>query len=410
MDIEAVIFDLDETLLDTSTLRQARQQQHWSDVIRRLDEVRSYQLPDAAVEVTDLPLRLREAGVRVGVLTASPRHYAEALLEHFGISYDALVTGSDGYAAKPDPAGLLAIAEQVGVAIAKCAYVGDLDTDVATAVSAGALAVGVCWSTRPPLSWRRWWPELAIAEPGRLLELAEGERLRLLAEATLDGSEAEWHWGTLAAVEEGVFACGRYFQTGDSRHLSSPLSRLILTAKDDPQAAAQVADLLTRLSANPAWPGFDRVCSVPPKPGADYDRFSLVRERVADAFDAVDGVGSLEMLFDVPDYKHLSHDERRARNADRFRACGVAGERVLLIDDVVTSGGQAEACRAVLRAAGSGGVVIVGLGLTQDALPELCPQCGEGILRVYRRSSDGRPFLGCANWRRTGCSYKRDAG
>src|SRR6266511_3802727 len=161
MEIDAVIFDLDETLLDSSALREARQQQRWSEVMRRLDEVQPYRLPESDVEVIDVPLRLREEGLRVGVLTASPRHYAEALLEHFGIVHDGLVTGSDGYAAKPDPAGLRALAEQLGVPIARCAHVGDLDTDVAAAASAGAVAVGVCWSTRAPQSWRRWWPQLA---------------------------------------------------------------------------------------------------------------------------------------------------------------------------------------------------------------------------------------------------------
>lgn len=405
-----MIFDLDETLLDTSALREARQQQRWSEVMRRLDEVQPYRLPEADVEVIDVPLRLREEGIRVGVLTASPRHYAEALLEHFGIVHDGLVTGSDGYAAKPDPAGLLALAEQLGVAIARCAHVGDLDTDVAAAVSAGAIAVGVCWSTRAPQSWRRWWPEVAISEPRRLLELAEGEKLVLFAEAALAGSPVAWHWGTLAAVEDGVFACGRYFQTSDSRHLSSPLSTLVLTAKEDPAGAARVAELLAGLGANPAWEGFDRVCSVPPKPGAVYDRFAVVRAELAPHFGAEDGGGNLEMLFDVPNYKQLNHDARRVANRDRFRAHDVNLQRVLLIDDVITSGGQAEACRDALRAAGTGEVVVVGLTLTQDPLPEVCPECGEGVLRVYRRGSDGRPFLGCPNYFRTGCSYKRDAG
>jgi HAD superfamily hydrolase (TIGR01549 family) len=263
VEIEAVIFDLDETLLDTSPLREARQLQRWSEVMRRLVEVQPYRIAETDVEVIDVPLRLREEGLRVGVLTASPRHYAEALLEHFGIVYDGLVTGSDGYAAKPDPAGLRAVAEQLGVDVTRCAYVGDLDIDVATAVSAGAMAVGVCWSARAPVSWRRWWPQLATSEPGRLLELAESERLGLLAEVSLAGSSVDWHWGTLAALGDGVFACGRYFQTGDSRHLASPLSTLVLSAKQEPAAAERVAELLAGLSGNPRWDRFDRVCSEP---------------------------------------------------------------------------------------------------------------------------------------------------
>ncbi len=51
-------------------------------------------------------------GFRIGILTHSPRWYAERLLDAFGIRYDVLITGSDGYAPKPDPSSLRAIAEE----------------------------------------------------------------------------------------------------------------------------------------------------------------------------------------------------------------------------------------------------------------------------------------------------------
>lgn len=408
MDIDAVVFDLDETLLDTSPLRDARQARQWSDVMRRVEEVEPYDV-GSAVAIEGLPALLRANGIKVGVLTASPRHYAEALLEHFDIEFDALVTGSDGHPSKPDPAGLRAIAAELGVAPERCAHIGDTDTDTAAAVKAGAIAVGVCWSTRAPEAWRRWWPEIAIADPALLLTLANGERLRLAAEAALRGDAIEWHWGTLAHVEEGVFALGRYFPTADTRNAETELSPLILTAKNDPTRADDVARLFASAADNPEWSNyFDRVCSVPPKPGADYDRFTTVRADIAPRLNAEDGGDNLEMLFDVANYKDLDHDARRAANVDRFRADDVDGEVVLLIDDVVTSGGQAEACRDALLAAGAEEVVILGLGLTQNALPETCPQCGVGTLKVIRRRRDGKPFLGCVNWFTTGCTYTRD--
>lgn len=408
MEIDAVVFDLDETLLDTSPLRDARQAREWSDVMRRLEEVEPYEV-GSAVAIEDIPALLRANGVKVGVLTASPRHYAEALLERFDIEYDALVTGSDGHPSKPDPAGLRAIAAELGVAPEHCAHIGDTDTDTAAAVKAGALAVGVCWSTRAPEAWRRWWPEISISDPALLLTLGNGERLRLAAEATLLGDAIDWHWGTVAAVEEGVFALGRYFPTNDTRNAETELSPLILAAKNDPAKAAEVARLFALAADNPEWTHyFDRVCSVPAKPGADYDRFAAVRADLAPRLHAEDGGDNLEMLFDVDDYKHLDHDARRAANVDRFAADDVDGETVLLIDDVVTSGGQAEACRDALIAAGAEEVVVLGLGLTQNAMPETCPQCGIGILKIFRRHSDGHPFVGCGNWRYTGCTYTRD--
>lgn len=409
MQIDALIFDLDETLLDTSSLRAARDAGSWGEVGRRLDEVQAYAVLGSAAEVLEIPRRAIAAGLRVGILTQSPRHYAEALLERFHIPYEALITGSDGYPAKPDPEGLREVMRRLGMSADRCAYVGDLDTDAAAAARAGALSVGVCWSGSAPPSWRRWWPDIAVGDPDLLLRLNEGEKLFLLGEAALDGTAVEWHWGTVAPVEAGVWACGRYLAVGDSRHHQSPLSQLILRAKDDPAAAVEVAAIFGKIADDADWLACcDKVVSVPPKPGAGYDRFAAIRADLAPRLNAVDGVGALEMAFDVPDYKQLGHDERRARNIGRFTAHDVAGERLLLIDDVITSGGQAEACRDAVLAAGATEVRILGLGLTQQALPEACPTCGLGTLRARRRRSDGRPFYGCSRY--PACSFIRDAG
>jgi HAD superfamily hydrolase (TIGR01549 family) len=116
--LEAVIFDLDDTLLDTSALARARRQGQWSVVKARLPRVRPFASSDVAIE--DLPARLKAEGLKIGVLTHSPTWYAKTLLDRFGIRTDALITGSDGYPPKPDPTSLKAIAEELGVAIGNC--------------------------------------------------------------------------------------------------------------------------------------------------------------------------------------------------------------------------------------------------------------------------------------------------
>jgi hypothetical protein len=115
------------------------------------------------------------------------------------------------------------------------------------------------------------------------------------------------------------------------------------------------------------------------------------------------------MLFDVPGYKRMAPDERRAANLGRFRSRPLRGESVLLIDDVITSGSQTDACREELIRAGAGSVTVLALAATQNRLPERCPRCG-AILRVYYRRRDGRPFIGCSAFFRTGCGYTRDVG
>jgi hypothetical protein len=75
---------------------------------------------------------------------------------------------------------------------------------------------------------------------------------------------------------------------------------------------------------------------------------------------------------------------------------------VLLLNDVVTSGGQVKECRRQLLERGASSVATLVLGVTQDVLPRACPVCG-GILRLVTGGRYG-DFVGCANYLR-GCRY-----
>ena len=122
---------------------------------------------------------------------------------------------------------------------------------------------------------------------------------------------------------------------------------------------------------------------------------------VADATGAIDSGEVLRQRFDDPGYKHRRAADRPARVSGRFAAAPLNGERVLLLDDVITSGAQVKECRQQLQP-GAGSVAILALGVTQDALPRACPVCG-GILRLVTGGRYG-DFVGCANYPR-GCRY-----
>jgi pyrimidine operon attenuation protein/uracil phosphoribosyltransferase len=145
---------------------------------------------------------------------------------------------------------------------------------------------------------------------------------------------------------------------------------------------------------------------VPPEPEG-YDRFAPARAALADVWGSRDGAGMLTMSHGVDDYKQVPRDERASRNVGRFVCSSLNGELVVIIDDVLTSGGQSEACREAVKAAGGGSATILVLSVTQDSLPEECPICGAS-LRTLRRRSDGREFIGCSAWFRTDCPYTRD--
>jgi HAD superfamily hydrolase (TIGR01549 family) len=397
--IKAVIFDLDDTLLDSSSLRGARDRQEWRAVLSALDSVEPFEIAEEEVEVTMLPAEVRSRGMAVGLLTHSPENYAEALLKRHAIKVEAMVTGSDRFPNKPDPGGLLAVASGLGVEPGGCAYVGDAVGDFGAAAAAGMVSIGVSWSGLAPDSWRHGWPDIAVNRPARLLEYLDGEvGLGPLGEALAAGEEATGHWGSLLQLGANTFGLGRYFPTTDRRHPAAPLSRLIIDSKEATSGQERLGACFEGLAAVNITNPPDLVVSVPPDPEG-VDRFAPARAAVAGLYEAEDGGGVLRQLYGVEDYKSTRRDDRAAKVVDRFEVSEpVEGRRIVLLDDVLTSGAQAEACRVALREAGSGGVSIIVAGVAQDRLPDPCPECEIGTVRTKRRGSDGHEFLGCTRW------------
>jgi HAD superfamily hydrolase (TIGR01509 family) len=406
VNLAAVIFDLDDTLLNSSALRDARDRRDWRSVYEGLGRVVAFTTRHhGEVAVASLPREVRRRGLRAGVLTHSPDRYAGELLRAHGIRIDAMVTGSDGYPPKPDPAGLLAVAAALGVAPRECVYVGDRVGDFGAAAAAGMHSVGVSWSGVVPPDWRHGWPDVAIDRPSHLLRLIEGSALGPLGEVLTNGGEPSVHWGSLLRLGAATYGLGRYFSTEDSRHPDHALSHLVLASKDSEQASEELASIFeTAARLLPATRTPQLILSVPPAPGGERDRFAAARAAMAAIYDARDGGEVLRMRYPVEEYKRIHREARTTKNINRFVATDLAGERALLIDDVLTSGGQTAACRAALRNAGCGSVAVMTLTVTQDKLPEPCPTCGSN-LKTRRRRSDGREFLGCSNW--PNCCYSR---
>jgi HAD superfamily hydrolase (TIGR01549 family) len=405
----AAIFDLDDTLLDTSVLRDARDQRDWRTVFGRLASVRPFSSTRFdATEVTGLVQQARARGLKVGLLTHAPEKYASELLRMYGVRVDVMVSGSDGYAPKPDPAGLRAVAAGLGVEPGESVYVGDSVGDFGAAAAAGMTSIGVAWSASAPVAWRHGWADIAIDDPASLLRYLDGDLgLSPLGEVIASDAQPFVHWGSIMRLGAGVCSLGRYFPTRDPRSTSHELSRLVLKAKDDPRMDAQVAAIFEELARRvPIRRRPDLIVSVPPAPTDTRDRFSCARAVLASCYGARDGGDVLRMSYAVEDYKKASRDTRAALNLDRFLATPLSGESVLLIDDVLTSGGQSNACRDALHSAGCDSVTTVALAVTQDRLPDPCPACGSRLVTRPRRL-DGKPFIGCSNY--PSCRYTRAA-
>ena len=93
---------------------------------------------------------LQARGLRLGVLSNKPDADTRGVVQHFFPQIDwAVVRGQvEGVPVKPDPAGALLAAAQMGVDPAEVLYLGDTAVDMHTAVRAGMYPIGALWGFR----------------------------------------------------------------------------------------------------------------------------------------------------------------------------------------------------------------------------------------------------------------------
>src|ERR1700693_3264994 len=171
----AIIFDLDDTLLDTRALKGLRDARKWGECFAQLERAVPFGVEAGETPGEDLPSQVTRRGMSVGVLTHSPTPYAKGMLQRFGIQVQAMVTGSDGFDPNPNPSGLEAVACALGVHVAECLYVGDSVGDFGAAAGARMASAGVAWDGEFPTDWRRAWPDVAVASTTRLLRFIDGD-------------------------------------------------------------------------------------------------------------------------------------------------------------------------------------------------------------------------------------------
>ncbi|WP_438983496.1 HAD family hydrolase [Vulcanococcus sp.] len=119
--------------------------------------------------------QLQAAGVVCAVISNDDMAGIEHFLanHHLG-GFFAGLWSAEHRPRKPDPAAVHGLCEQLGVAAARCALIGDANSDLQMAVAAGiphqlALGYTAAWSTPPPLAEPHplihHWQELSLVGP-----------------------------------------------------------------------------------------------------------------------------------------------------------------------------------------------------------------------------------------------------
>jgi phosphoglycolate phosphatase len=135
----------------------------WADTTRPYDGIEA--LLDGLVE----------RGLPLAVLSNKPDDFTRQMVERLlpRWTFSAVRGMRPDTPAKPDPAGALAIAAQIGVAPPACVYVGDTSTDMQTGRAAEMITVGVSWGFRDRDELQASGAHRVIDAPGQLLALID---------------------------------------------------------------------------------------------------------------------------------------------------------------------------------------------------------------------------------------------
>ena len=133
-----VLLDLDQTLVLTDAVEPLRRRRAWSKVYQSFNKTA---LPPGTAEFVAKTSEF----AKLGVVTTSPRSYAERLLLYHRLRVPVLIAYHDVTRRKPHPEPIVKAAEKLGLKPARCIHVGDQVADMEAAVHAGVTAIALSW-------------------------------------------------------------------------------------------------------------------------------------------------------------------------------------------------------------------------------------------------------------------------
>ena len=122
--------------------------------------------------IPELLDQLTHRGIALTVLSNKPDDFTRRCVKEFLPRWRfAIVQGaSEAFPPKPNPSAALHMANALKLPASEFAYLGDTDTDMKTAVSAGMFPVGVKWGFRTAEELARSGAAVIIEQPRQLLD------------------------------------------------------------------------------------------------------------------------------------------------------------------------------------------------------------------------------------------------
>jgi len=139
-DCKGIIFDLDDTLVNTSMLLEMRKSRAWSTVYNNIHQTKIFD------GIADLLSDLRDV-YEMGIVTSSPRKYAEKVVAFHKLNIRVLTAYHDTQLHKPNPSPIIHGCNQLDINVNEVLSIGDDIKDVEASNKAGANSVFASWGS-----------------------------------------------------------------------------------------------------------------------------------------------------------------------------------------------------------------------------------------------------------------------
>ncbi|MCX0501079.1 HAD-IA family hydrolase [Erwinia billingiae] len=427
--IDAVLFDLDNTLINTNSLKEYREGPKNQRLTREeLDSTKLYPKTKSVLEF------LKKSNIVMGIVTNSPRQYALDLLDFFGIDhyFGVIVTYNDvgPGGIKPSPQGInLALHKLNLTTMNNILFVGDDAKDINASYAAGIKPITPAWASKEFIGQM---PAAMISTKCLSEEVDNFSHIDLIADrcANFNSFDIDKKWlffipmdkdGNIGAIKKSEinFLClGRYFSQKNSLtakiHETHTLSKEIYRKELEPKYVVPEywVDLLSFfVDKTPAYffdddSAFDIVTVIPAKKGKNKRLENLLTRMsrkssnsythyISDLFYFSEGARSL---------KTMGRDERMTEIKDSLNfnpkyKDKIRSSRILIIDDVITTGSTLKGAQSLLTTMAPERVLSISLAKTVSISEDMnfCSDCGR-LMRVTRNKKTGEHFWGCTGF------------
>lgn len=162
---KGLIFDLDQTIIDSFIAETLRNQRNWSAVYKLIP---SFKLYDGIDEIMSF---LRVKKLRACIVTTSPSTYANKVISHFNFPCEFIIGYYESTRKKPYPDPMNLAVSRFNLEKSDVLSFGDRAIDIQSSNAAGIKSVACTWGTNELNLLLLSKPSIVISNPIQIKDL-----------------------------------------------------------------------------------------------------------------------------------------------------------------------------------------------------------------------------------------------